>query len=97
MNISEIKAKLNVSSIDFVRGKIKDDKGVESPTEWLRSWDNANRIAIIAHQDVIKAAIGGATNLIIKTEQKAPTEGQYAGIMYTQHTICQATSIEVTL
>lgn len=89
MNITEIKAKIGVTSIDLVRG-IQDDK----PTKWLRSWDNEARIAIVLHEDVLAAIKAGATNLIVKTEQKAAKE---SGEAYLQYTICTASSIEASI
>ena len=104
MNISEIKAKLNVTSIDFSRGMKPNPAvpGQQIPTEWLKSWDNTDRIAIIAHQDVIAAAKAGSTSLIVKTEvlrtrKPGETKETASGDPYTQHTICVAKSIEVSL
>lgn len=93
MNITEIKAKIGVTSIDLVRGSVEEN-GVKTPTKWLRSWDNDNRIAIVLHEDVLAAIKANATNLIVKTEQKASKETQE---MYVQYTICTATSIETTI
>lgn len=90
MNISEIKAKLGVTSIDFTRGMTQDGKA----TEWLKAWDNEKRVAIVAHQDVIAAAKTGSTSLIVKTEAKISTTNQQP---YVQHVICVAKSIEVSL
>lgn len=96
MNISEIKAKLGVTSIDLTRGSMPDpaDATKQIPTVWLRNWDNDARVAIIMHEDVLAAIKANATNLIVKTEQKAAKEG---GEAYVQHTICTATSIVATV
>lgn len=104
MNLSEIKAKLNVTSIDFSRNMVPDpaNPAKQIPTEWLKSWDNTARISIVAHQDVIKAAIEGSTSLIIKTatlrtRKPGEAKGQGTGPEYLQHTLCVAKSIEVSL
>ena len=97
MNIAEIKAKIGVTSIDLVRGSVEetvDGKVVKTPTKWLRSWDNDNRIAIVLHEDVLAAIKANATNLIVKTEDKPAKEN---GEIYRQYTICTATSIEATI
>lgn len=107
MNIQEIKAKLNVTSIDFTRGSKPDpaaplDKTKNIPTVWLRSWDNEKRISILAHQDVIAAVKGGSDKLAVKTAVKrsmkpGETKDNASGEPYTEYTIITAASIEVTV
>lgn len=104
MNISEIKAKLGVTSIDLVRGSIPNpefptDKTKATPTVWLRNWDDEKRVAIVMHEDVLKAIQAQATNLIVKTETvEADKEGvALSKGSYVKHTICTAISIEATV
>lgn len=104
MNIAEIKSKISlmsgvaINSIDLVRGSIEKDGKTES-TPWLRHWDNDNRLAIILHEDVLKAVQASATNLIVKY-QYVETDKQGNPLpkgAYGQYTICTATSIEATI
>ena len=48
MTISDIKAELNVASLNLSWFKAEDG----TVTDWLREWDNTNRVAVLMHKDV---------------------------------------------
>lgn len=105
MTLTQIKSQLGIVSLDLVRGKDKDNK----PTDWLRYWDNTNRVAVVVHQDVVAAIKSnpGLTTLALKStlEYPKPTEEELAkpeedrviGPSYMNHILINAKSIEVSL
>lgn len=79
MNLPEIKAKLGVESLGLDR--VLTAENVQ--TSWFKHWDNSNRIAIILHEDTLKAIrAGNVTSLGINTQMKTGSKGEY-----TCHTI----------
>lgn len=92
MNIEQVKAKLGVVSLDLVR--CKDDKG--QATEWLRFWDNKERLAVVVHQDVLKIIkdTPKTNKLALKYEQKATKDGDLTGVAYDSYVLVHADSIE---
>jgi hypothetical protein len=96
MNISELKKKLGVETLDF--SYLKDDQGnravdpkTAKPTLWGKHWDNDNRASILMHEDTLKAIKAdptGVTNLGVKTNTITP-DGKDA---YTQHIVVTYTA-----
>ena len=102
MNITEIKAQLGMTSLPLTRGIQKNAQtGAEEPTEWLRYWDNVNRISIIMHQNVMSAAQADSQKLVLKAPETKVSQHNAAtgeaGKPYTQYVIIEATIIEVVL
>ncbi len=89
MNLSEIKLKLGVQTLGLDRVlTAKDEK-----TSWFKHWDNSNRIAIVLHEDTLKAIkAGNATSLGINTQMKTGSKGEY-----TCHTIVKYAEYDETL
>lgn len=89
MNIAEIKSTLNVAQLNLTTAKDASN----APTEWMRHWDNTNRVAISIHKDTVAAIQADATaNLGIQTEIRKAEKGDY-----TSHRIVKYTAAEVTL
>lgn len=89
MNISQIKEQLNMPVLNLNTAKDKDDK----PTDWMRHWDNDNRVAVSIHKDTVaQIKAGNATTLGIQTETRTGSKGDY-----TAHRIVQYTPAEETL
>lgn len=96
MNITELKKKLGVETLDFSYLKDENnsraiDPKTTQPTLWGKHWDNDNRQAILMHEDTlkaIKADATGVTNLGTKTSVITP-DGKEA---YTQHIIVTYTA-----
>lgn len=112
MNTTEIKAKLQISRLEFARVKAADG----SDTPWLRHWDNDNRVAVVVHEDVIEhiKADPSCDNLALKPAKivtpKPKTDAQGNVITtdkdgnplppaqpYTSHTLIAVQSIEFTV
>jgi hypothetical protein len=94
--LAVLKQKLSIPSLDLVRGK---DKDTNQPNGWLRHWDDDRRIAVVVHEDVVKAikANPSIDTLALKHETKKTTTGKAIGTIYDQYILISATSIEVSL
>lgn len=89
MDISQIKDQLGISTLNLNTAKDKDNK----PTDWMRHWDNDNRVAVSIHKDTVaKIKAGSATSLGIQTETRSGSKGEY-----TAHRIVLYTPAEETL
>jgi len=63
MNIAEIKSKLNIAALELNTAKDSNDK----PTDWMRHWDNDNRIAVSIHKELV-AEIKANSNIKAHTQ-----------------------------
>lgn len=90
MNLSEIKAQLNISSLDL--NTATDTEG--NKTAWMRHWDNNQRIAVSIHSDLVKEIVATPTltGLGLQTETRKGEQGDY-----TAHRIVKYTPAEITL
>ena len=95
MTIAQIKAQLNIASLDLVRSTDENKK----PTDWLRYWNNDSRMAVVVHNDVVAKikADPKINTLALKHEQKTTKTGSATGTVYDSYIIISATSIEVVL
>lgn len=74
MNISELKAKLGVETLNL--NTAKDTNG--NATDWLRHWDNDNRVAISIHKDTVaKIKAENPSTLGIQEETREGNQGAY--------------------
>lgn len=89
MTIQDIKKKLNISQLNLNTANDVDG----NPTDWLRHWDNDNRVAVSIHKETIKAIQQDkTTNLGIQTSTRTGTKGDY-----TAHRIVKYKAAEVVL
>lgn len=96
MTLAQIKAQLNIVSLDLVRGI---DKETSKPTAWLRYWNNERRLAVVLHEDVVNTikANPQMDKLAYKYQQRATKTGDAAGTQYDEYIIINAKSIETSL
>lgn len=73
--ISEIKAMLNVSTLNL--NTVKTATGEN--TSWLKDWNNESRIAVLIHRDTLSAikADNSLDTLGINTQVKQGNKGEY--------------------
>jgi hypothetical protein len=92
MNIAQIKETLNIKAMNLTSSK--DEAG--NPTEWLRYWDNKNRVAVSTHQDVLNIIKNNpdTNKLALKYEAKVTKTGDCAGMVYDNYILIHADSIE---
>lgn len=88
MNIAEIKEQLGISTLNLNTAKDKDGQ----PTEWMRHWDNDNRVAVSIHKETVaKIKAGSATTLGTQTETRTGAKGEYKAIRIVQYTPAEET------
>jgi hypothetical protein len=83
MNLQEIKEELGYANLNL--NTAEDAAGAK--TEWMRHWDNDNRIAVSIHKDTIAAIKAKpSTDLGLQEETRTGAKGDYLAkriVMYT--------------
>jgi hypothetical protein len=76
--IAEIKLNLGYSVLNLNTALDKDNQ----PTEWMRHWDNSNRVAVSLHKDTLAKikANPNMPNLVLQQETKSAAQGDYKAI-----------------
>lgn len=76
--IAEIKGQLGYAVLNLNTANDKDNQ----PTEWMRHWDNSNRVAISLHKDTLAKikANPNMSNLVLQQETKSGAQGGYKAI-----------------
>lgn len=76
MNIEQIASELNIqTALDFTRATDKDDK----PTEFLKCWDNDNRIGYVIHEEHMEA-INTSDKLAFRKKEKKGNKGKFTQV-----------------
>lgn len=89
MNLQQIKDALGIPALSLNTAKDKNDQ----PTDWMRHWDNDNRVAVSIHKDTVKAIQEKQeVTLGLQTETRTGSKGEY-----TAKRIVAYTPAEVTL
>lgn len=75
MTLEEVKEVLGVKAINL--NTVTTESGEK--TEWMKCWDNTNRIAILAHKDTVALikANSEIASLGINTQIKQGAKGEY--------------------
>lgn len=78
MNLQQIK---NQFGLDRLRLNTAEDAG-GNKTEWMRHWDNDNRIAISLHKDLVAhlKANPEENDLDLQTSQRQGEQGDYTSV-----------------
>ena len=95
MTITQIKSELGIKSLQLHRNK---DQETDEPTEWLRHWDNEERVAVSIHEDTIAAikADKSISSLAIQksgvkdengkaTDQRVGNDGPYTALRIVKY------------
>lgn len=90
MTIQEIKTQLSIPSLQLNTAKDIHDK----PTQWMRHWDNENRVAVSIHKELL-AEIKADMNINSLGLQKEVRTGEQGD--YTAYRIVKYTPAEETL
>lgn len=90
MLLSEIKTQIGINSLQL--NTAKTEGGV--PTQWVRHWDNENRVAVSLHKELLAEIQSDPTisTLGIQTEIRTGSKGDY-----TAHRIVKYKAAEFTL
>lgn len=76
--IAEIKGQLGYAVLNLNTALDKDNQ----PTEWMRHWDNTNRIAVSLHKDTLAKIQSNPSmpNLATQLETKTGAQGDYTAV-----------------
>jgi hypothetical protein len=90
MNLQEIKNKIDIQKFELNTATDKDN----NPTEWMRHWDNDNRVAVSIHKDLVGElqADANISSLGLQTEVRTGEQGDY-----TAHRVVKYAPAETTL
>jgi hypothetical protein len=84
-NLAEIKKELGYEVLNL--NTVTTENGEN--TEWMKQWDNENRIAVLIHKDTLAKikAKPGISSLGLNTQVKEGTKGEYIAktiVAYTE-------------
>lgn len=90
MTLAQIKEKVGIVALELNTATDADNK----PTDWMRHWDNDNRVAVSIHKELVEELRGDAniSSLGLQTETREGEQGKY-----TAHRIVKYTPAEITL
>jgi hypothetical protein len=76
--IAAIKIQLGIETLSLNTALDKDNK----PTEWMRHWDNDNRVAVSLHKDTLAKikANPSMSNLVLQSETRTAAQGEYKAL-----------------
>lgn len=88
MNIQEIKNSLGYSVLNLNYAEDKDG----NKTQWLRHWDNDQRIAVSIHEDTVnKIKAEDPSTLSIQIETREGDQGPYTAKRIVLHKPAEVT------
>jgi hypothetical protein len=84
MNISEIKASVGVKVLELRTATTE----AGADTDWMRHWDNDNRVAVSIHKDLVKDLKGdpGIATLGLQKEIRTTSKGSYTAFRIVNFT-----------
>ncbi len=91
MDILQVKSQIGVASLELNTALDKDGQA----TEWMRHWDNDNRVSVSIHKDLVaklKAQGTKIKSLGLQTEKREGEQGAY-----TSHRIVEYKASEISL
>jgi hypothetical protein len=89
MTLNDIKSKVGVSKLELNTAKDSDGNA----TEWMRHWDNDNRVAISIHKDLVGElqADANITSLGLQTEIRTGEQGDYTAYRVVKYSPAETT------
>ena len=78
MKLQDIKSKLGIPQFELNTALDINNK----PTDWLRHWDNENRVAVSLHKELFDElkADTSIDSLGLQTETRTGSKGEYTAI-----------------
>lgn len=75
MTIQDIKTQLGITSLQLNTANDINDK----PTQWMRHWDNENRVAVSIHKELVAEIKADKTlsSLGLQKEDRTGEKGSY--------------------
>ena len=89
MTLEQIKEKLGLTALELNTATDKDD----NPTDWMRHWDNDNRVAVSIHKELVSIlkADSNITSLGLQSEKRSGQKGEYMAYRIVQFTPAEET------
>jgi len=89
MTLNEVKAKVGVSQLELNTDTDADN----NPTDWMRRWDNDNRVAVSIHKDLVGElqADSNINSLGLQTETRKGDKGDYTAYRIVKYSPAEAT------
>lgn len=89
MNLSQIKSKLNIPALELNTANDKDNK----PTDWMRHWDNDNRVAVSIHKELVAEikADSNISSLGLQSEEREGSKGKYTAYRIVKYAPAEET------
>jgi len=89
MTLNEVKAKVGVSQLELNTATDADN----NPTDWMRHWDNDNRVAVSIHKDLVGElqADSNINSLGLQTETRKGDKGDYTAYRIVKYSPAEAT------
>ena len=89
MTLEQIKEKLKISVLELNTATDSDDK----PTDWMRHWDNENRVAVSIHKELVGElkADKNINSLGLQSEKRTGDKGDYMAYRIVRFTPAEET------
>ena len=89
MTLDDIKGKIGIPKLELNTATDKDD----NPTEWMRHWDNDNRVAVSIHKDLVSELKGDSniSSLGLQSETRTGEQGDYTAFRVVKYAPAETT------
>lgn len=89
MTLAQIKEKVGVNQLELNTSNDADG----NPTDWMRHWDNDNRVAVSIHKDLVEDIKKDANiaSLGLQTETRTGEQGDYTAYRIVKYTPAETT------
>ena len=89
MTLAQIKEKVGVNQLEL--NTSNDAAG--NPTDWMRHWDNDNRVSVSIHKDLVEDIKKDANiaSLGLQTETRTGEQGDYTAYRVVKYTPAETT------
>ena len=89
MTLNEIKEKIGISKFELNTATDADN----NPTEWMRHWDNENRVAVSIHKELVGElqADANISSLGLQTEARTGEQGDYTAYRVVKYAPAETT------
>lgn len=89
MTLDQIKEKVGIEQLEL--NTANDGEG--NPTDWMRHWDNDNRVAVSIHKELVGElkADANISSLGIQTETREGDQGEYTAYRIVKYSPAETT------
>jgi hypothetical protein len=89
MTLAQIKEQIGIPQLELNTAEDKDSK----PTDWMRHWDNDNRVAVSIHKELVEElkADANISSLGLQSETRNGEQGDYKAYRIVRFTPAEET------